>query len=208
MEREAALHFGTLGELAFGADPIQPHGPVREQLGETADRIGGLAFTHLHTDHTNGTPGLCEAPGRSFVIFQTPWQADRLNHTTRPGEADLAAADCATRARLEGGPVYTIPGFPGLVAVAAGGHTPGSTLYAARVEGRVWVLAGDVTNFALNLRENRAKPAVYSLLMVPEWSARLELLRTWLGALDAREGLTVLVSHDLEAIQHSGLPKY
>lgn len=128
MEREAAVEFGELGQLAFGADPIQPHGPVREQLGDTADRIGGLAFTHLHTDHTNGTPGLCKAPGRCFVIFQTSWQADRLNYTTRPGEAHLAAAGCATRARLEGGPVYTIPGFPGLDAVAAGGHTPGSTL--------------------------------------------------------------------------------
>ena len=131
-----------------------------------------------------------------------------MNYSTSPGKANLEAAECARFEVLAGGPVYEFPGFPGLLAVAAGGHTPGSTIYLARVKGQIWVFAGDVTNFMQNLRENRPKPLIYSLLIVPESRSRLEELRTWLLDLDARSGFKVLVSHDLDAIEKSPLPAW
>ena len=48
MERDQALAFGRLSELAFGSDPITPHGSVPEQLGPALAQVRGVAFTHLH----------------------------------------------------------------------------------------------------------------------------------------------------------------
>lgn len=208
MDREAALEFGRLGELAFGSDPIEPHGSVAEQLGDFVGAVRGIAFTHLHTDHTNGIRGLCEGTDRQLTLFQTPDQASRQNYTTSPGRAHLAAAACAHPVVLEGGPLHALPGFPGVGAVAAGGHTPGSTIFFAPVDGTLWVFAGDVSNFRSNLLANRPKPWVYSVLIVPENRARLASLRRWLAELDARPDVRVVVSHDRDAIEASGLPAW
>lgn len=206
MDRAGARAFGKPFELLFGADPIEFRGAVADQLGDAAAKLAGIAFTHLHPDHTGGLPALCTALSHELAAFQTPWQADRGNYTTAPGMADIEAAGCARRQRLAGGPIYPFPGFPGLVAVAAGGHTPGSTLYFARVGDTIWGLAGDVSNVQSALLANQPKPRVYSLLITPEATGRLEELRRWLAALDAEPAFHILVSHDTDAIAASGLP--
>jgi glyoxylase-like metal-dependent hydrolase (beta-lactamase superfamily II) len=206
MEREQALAFGRVIEVAFGSDPIAVHGSVPEQLGPATARVRGVAFTHLHNDHTGGLPGLCRALERELPVFQTPWQADLGNYSTRPARAQLQAADCARFERLATASLAPIPGFPGLAALPAAGHTPGSTVFVARVGELTWVLAGDVTNFMVNLHEDRPKPRVYSLFVVPEAPERLARMRAWLRELAARPDFRVLVSHDLDAIRASGLP--
>ena len=82
MDREYALEFGRLGERHFDGEPIVPHGSVTEQLGPAAATVRGIAFTPLHSDHTNGVHGLCDALELPLSVFQTPWQADRENYTT------------------------------------------------------------------------------------------------------------------------------
>lgn len=208
MEREQALAFGRLAEIALGAQPIEPHGSLAEQLGPQVGSLRGVAFTHLHHDHTGGLPGLCRALGRPLPLFQTPWQADLGNYSTRPGRAEVEAADCVRVERLPARSLSPIPGFPGLAVVAGGGHTPGSSLFVARVGELTWVLAGDVTNFRKDLDEDRPKPWIYSAFITPESRGRLAELRAWLRALEAQPGFRVLVSHDLEALQASGLPAY
>jgi glyoxylase-like metal-dependent hydrolase (beta-lactamase superfamily II) len=208
MDREGALAFGESMEWLMGADPIEPHGSVVEQLGSEARRIRAVAFTHLHSDHTGGLASLCQVLERPLPVFQTSWQADRQNFMTSAGRSDLENAPCVRRERLDGGPALAIPGFPGLVAVAAGGHTPGSTLFFARVGETVWVLSGDIVNFKESLRLNRPKPLAYRLILVPEWSDRQEFLRLWLADLDARPGFTVVVSHDHDALQTSRMPAW
>jgi glyoxylase-like metal-dependent hydrolase (beta-lactamase superfamily II) len=91
------------------------------------------------------------------------------------------------------------------VAIAAGGHTPGSTVFAARVGEVTWILAGDMTNSRAALLANEPKPALYSLFIVPEAPARLERMRLWLSALDAESDVTVVVSHDQPALEASGM---
>jgi glyoxylase-like metal-dependent hydrolase (beta-lactamase superfamily II) len=193
---------------ALGSDPIEFHGSLADQLGASAEDVGGVAFTHLHADHTGGLAAVCAALGHELDVFQTPWQADRGNYTTSPGRADIDDAGCVRMRRLEGGPLYGIPGFPGLVAVAGGGHTPGSTLFFARVGGSTWVLAGDVSNVQQALLSNHPKERIYSLLVTPEGPARLEELRRWLALLDAETDTHVLVSHDTDFIASSGMPPY
>ena len=205
MERAGALAFGRPFEWLLDAPPVEPHGSVGEQLGEAARRIAGIGFTHLHMDHTGGLFELCDAIGHEVPVFQTSWQAERANYGTAPGVATLRDAPCVRPERLADAPLSPVPGFPGLYAIAAAGHTPGSTMFVARIDGTTWLLSGDVSNAKQNLLADRPKLLVYSLLIVPEHRARLGELRRWLAGLDARPEVEVVVSHDLGALRASGM---
>ncbi|MCS5637391.1 MAG: MBL fold metallo-hydrolase [Myxococcota bacterium] len=208
MERDAALAFGEPLEWLMGAETAQAHGSVGEQLGPESGQVAGIAFTHLHSDHAGGVASLCARRGGELALFQTPLQAEERNHTTDMGYDLLLEAGCGRLERFEAGPVYGAADFPGLVAVAAGGHTPGSTIYFARVADRLWVFSGDITNSREELEEDLPKQTLYSLLIVPEHPERLSLLRQWLREWDAGPDTTVVVSHDLEALTESGLPSW
>lgn len=218
MEPETAIEFGRPMELILGSEPAVPHGAVADQMGAEVGSIQGLAFTHLHHDHTQGIVALCRAHAGPLPIFQTPLQSEERNHTTEMGyvfieeaQALPGAVGCAAATTLEAGTstsVYPVPGFPGLVAVPAGGHTPGSTLYLARIGDQYWLFSGDVTNTRKDLVEDLPKPAIYSLLIVPEDTDRTQRMRKWLGELDARPDLTVVVSHDLTALEGTTIERW
>lgn len=210
MDEAAALEFGRMGEALFSASPIQFHGAVSELLGDARERVQAIAFTHLHGDHTQGAISLCAAVQSKLTVYQTSLQALEGNYTTDPGRDDLKAAGCFSEQSLveqsedTQGPL-PIPGFPGLMAIAAGGHTPGSTIYLASVGATIWVFAGDISNFKQSIVLNRPKHWLYSTFLTPESSSQLEQLRRWLGEVDARAGYSVVVSHDLTALQNSGI---
>ncbi len=208
MTPDGARAFGEPMELLLGSDPIEVFGSIGEQMGPAAARIGGVAFTHLHQDHTDGLASLCDGRDGELAVFQTTRQAERGNYTTAPGAAHLDAAACIRRERLTSGPLHEVPGFPGLAAIEGSGHTPGSTIFAARVGDTLWLFAGDVSNFQQNLLDDVAKPAVYSLLVTPESRGALAHLRRWLGERDAEPGVRVVVSHDVEAIAARGIPAW
>jgi glyoxylase-like metal-dependent hydrolase (beta-lactamase superfamily II) len=206
MEAEEAIAFGRLGELVWGEAAVVPHGSAAEQLGDAVAEIRGMALTHLHWDHTGGMAGLCRVLGRPLPLFQTKWQTERDNFGTGPGRTDLEEAGCVEPEELRGGTLLAVPGFPGLRAIAAGGHTPGSTIYVAHVAGTLWVLSGDITNFKDSILEDRPKPWAYSAFVVPEARERLGVLRRWLRELDAESDFVVLPSHDLAALEASPMP--
>ena len=208
MDEAGAIAFGRPLEAMLGADPIKSLGSVAERLGAALGRVQGAAFSHLHIDHTGGLEPLCEARGRPIGVYQTSWQAERGNYSTKPGDDVLTRASCTRRERLEDAAISAIPGFPGLVAIAAGGHTPGSTVFVARVGDVTWILAGDVSNSKSALLANEPKPLVYSLFIVPESPTRLERMRLWLSALDAEPDMRVIVSHDQAALEGSGIPAW
>lgn len=196
--------FGDVLE-SIGAAPVETLGSMGEQLGPEAERIAGVAFTHLHTDHTEGMAELCAANGGTLPVFQTPDQARRGNYATEPGREQIVASGCAALHELTGGPLIAIPGFEGLAAFAAGGHTPGSTGFVANVAGTLWIFAGDITNAMGDLLGNKPKEWYYSLLIIPESRDRLAELRPWLAELHATPGIEVVVSHDLDAIRAAGI---
>jgi len=105
-----------------------------------------------------------------------------------------------------------VPGFPGLAVVVAGGHTPGSQVFVARVreggEVRTSVLTGDVVNHIDGVRHDVPKPGYYSLLVVPEHGERLSQVRAWLRGLERDHGVRLLVSHDQRALEQAGVPSY
>jgi glyoxylase-like metal-dependent hydrolase (beta-lactamase superfamily II) len=206
MPPEEAVAFGRPREIVLGADPTETYGSLASQLGDAVNTIKGIAFTHLHSDHTDGLPTLCAAQTMPAAVFQTPLQFNELNYTTELGFEALEKATCP-RQELAAGTIMPIPGFPGLAAVSLGGHTPGSTLYIARVADKYWLLSGDITNDKKSLLQNLPKHWLYSTLIVPENTRRTAQLREYLRALDKINNITVLPAHDVETMA-AHLPTY
>lgn len=212
MDREAALAFGAPLERFAGAAPMEPLRSVADQLGPAAARVRGIAFTHLHPDHTEGLAGLCDAIDTTIPVFQTPGQHGAGNYTTRAGRAQLAAARCARPTLLPDEPLAAIPGFPGLFAIAAAGHTPGSQMLVARIRRggaeELWIFTGDVVNQRDGVVHDVPKPWLYSLLVVPEDPAQLARLRHFLADLTRDPRVHLAIAHDASGLAASGAPPW
>ena len=226
MNAADATAFGEMSML-IGADPIVPHTATSSKLGEDRNRVAGIGFTHMHVDHTSGLLDLCrdlDARGMgagTIPVFQNHYQLARVNHTTRPAKIQLEDAKCIERRSLgrEGG-LRAIPDFPGLFAITAGGHTPGSTVWVVQLrtvpgesDGRyddvqTWVITGDVVNHVAGIEAGVSKPPLYSLLVVPEDDDRLGEVRGFLKRLSDEPGVELLVSHDRNQIESTALPAH
>lgn len=206
MPPEQAIAFGKPMELLLDAGPTKTHGSLARQLGAAVDSIEGIAFTHLHSDHTDGLPTICAAQAEPATVFQTPLQFTERNYTTDLGFKAFIGAACERR-QLAASTIMDIPDFPGLVAVSLGGHTPGSTLFAARIADQFWLFSGDITNDKQSLLQDLPKPWLYSAVIVPEDTDRTALLRDYLRRMDQLDGVTVLPAHDVEAMA-TVLPKF
>lgn len=206
MNRAEAEKFGKPIELV-GAEPTTTYGPIEEQMGEFIQDIAGIGFTHLHVDHTAGITDICEAQSRPATIFQTKQQAKIHNTFTKPGQSLINESNC-TNSILAEGTIKAVNGFPGLYALPAGGHTPGSTIYFTVLEDKIWVFAGDITNAMIDIHNNKDKGWWYSYLLVPENVDLLLELRVWLKALDDETDIEVLVAHDIKAYEASELNKW
>lgn len=199
--------FSEAMAIAMGAQPGAAFGSLAALLGEDAARLRGVGLTHLHEDHTEGAPELCRArSGNPLATYQVPDQIDFENHTTARGRRPLDEAGCIDSVRLDGeSPLRPIAGFEGLAAFAVGGHTPGSTVFAARLPQGLILFAGDITNVHADLLENVPKGIVYSYLIVPESTRRLDELRRWLADLHGLPSVSVVVSHDLDGFEEAGI---
>lgn len=203
MSPAEATAFGKPLEY-LGAGPTETYGSVEAQLDTAIDEIRGIGFTHLHADHTASIARLCSRMTSPAPIYQTRDQRQLHNLHTEDGQALVNASNCA-KELLGEGTIKAVPGFSGLFAIAAGGHTPGSTIFVTRVDGKTWIFAGDITNAMADIQDNRGKGFAYSYLLIPEDTALLERWRIWLKAQDARERVQVLVAHDIDAYQASEL---
>lgn len=211
MTRDGASAFGKPLEWLGGAAPIVPHGSTAEVLGDAAPHVKGIVFTHLHTDHVGGITELCQHVN-SVRVPMTEAQATRTNYTTRPGLDLLEEADCVRLERIAGGPLFPVPGFPGVFLIDAGGHTPGSQIVLAFVQDangpHRYVFTGDIVNNVDGITYDVPKPLLYRTLVVPESEARQAELRAFLKHLHDEGGFTLLVSHDEASIQSAGLPTW
>lgn len=212
MDRAAAEAFGKPNQWLVDADELKPLVSSAEGLGGALMRVAGVAFTHEHTDHTEGATDLCSLHPAPIQMFRNRLQIEESNYTTRPGLRILEQAKCLEGHVLDGGPLFGVPGFPGLAFFAAAGHTPGSQVFVAHVRTgdavRTWVFTGDVVNQIDGVRQNLPKPRLYSTLIVPESTERLDVLRRFLASLERDHGVTLLVSHDQLSIEATGLPSF
>ncbi len=206
MNQEEAVAFGRPFEL-LGAEPTRAFGPVEAQLGEEVESIRGIGLTHLHSDHAAGISRVCDAVGAGATIYQTRHQSSLHNLHTQAGQVLVNESSC-NKSELDTGTIKSVPGFAGLFAMDAGGHTPGSTIFITRLDGDTWVFAGDITNAMSDIYRNRGKGFIYSYLLIPEDVALLREWRVWLKAQDDRPGVNVLVAHDIDAYRASALPAW
>lgn len=172
--------------------------------------IDGLGFTHLHVDHTSGADDLCAA-GASYTLYQSVEQFNVLNYLTFRQADQLTEMACSRRLLLasQDNLLREIQGFPGLYVTHVAGHTPGSQVFVVHVrEGlkrMTYVIAGDLANHRDGVRHNISKPSWYSRWVVPESLSQLDMARRWLGHLDSQARITVLLSHDRQALLDSGV---
>lgn len=207
MDEAGAADFAALLSIISGGAEHTYLGSVADTLGEDVQQVMGVGYTHLHIDHTQGTKVFCAVRGEGARVYQTVHQREEQNVHTEEGAA-IVSESCLARGELEGGPLLTTADFPGFGMASLGGHTPGSTLFAAAVDGHLWVFSGDITNSKSDLLDDRDKGFAYSYLMVPEHTDRTEMLRAWLRELDGRPEVTVAVSHDVEDLRASAMPRY
>jgi glyoxylase-like metal-dependent hydrolase (beta-lactamase superfamily II) len=203
MNEAEAIAFGSPFEL-LGAAPTQTFGAVEKQLGSTVKNIHGIGFTHLHSDHTAGVSRICDAMDTPATVYQTRDQKSLHNLHTRAGQVLVNESSCS-KSELGATTMKPVPGFSGLFAIAAGGHTPGSTLFITRLDGETWIFAGDITNAMSDIYNNHGKGFMYSYLLIPEDVQVLREWRLWLKAQDERAGVHVLVAHDISAYHASSL---
>lgn len=204
MNHADAMAFGKPFELLLRAKPTRTFGPIEHQMNEAIHQVQGIGFTHLHSDHTKGITAICTAMASPATIYQTVRQAGHQNLHTSEGQALIDASVCEHRT-LGDAVIKPVAGFPGLVAIAAAGHTPGSTIWATRVDGVTWMFAGDITNSMADLKADRPKGLIYSHLLIPENTAQLAKWRDWLNRVDSRTNARVLVAHDIYAFEASPL---
>ncbi|MFT7286226.1 MAG: glyoxylase-like metal-dependent hydrolase (beta-lactamase superfamily II) [Halieaceae bacterium] len=205
MDDQASQDFGALiARLSPGMGPVEFRGTVADLLGPGVAAIDGVGFTHLHTDHVQGITAFCAARAGGSHLYQSTWQAREHNLHTKESALQLKNS-CLKAVLLAGDGLLSHADFPGLGIAALGGHTPGSTLFAAHVEGTLWLMSGDISNVKEQLLSNTGKGWLYSNLLVPENTARTEELRLWLAALDAQPDIEVIVAHDIAAARDSGM---
>lgn len=208
MDAAAAVAFGELLGTLSGGGEVTPAGTVSEQIGSAVERVRGIGFTHLHIDHTQGITALCAAgPAPGARVYQGKPQATLRDPNTAEGAALIEGA-CFEPVVAGDEGLLTLAEFPGMALIPLGGHTACSTMFAFAVNGHVWLLSGDITNTREALLANRGKGFLYSGLLVPEDTRRTEQLRLYLAALDAEDDITVVVSHDLDALRANGLPEW
>jgi len=208
MDAAQAVAFGSMLKWMAGGGEPTVLGTVPQQIGPAVARLRGIGFTHLHIDHTQGVSALCAAgPAKGARLYQGRPQATLRDPNTQEGGA-LVDGSCFERTVVGDEGPLPIEGFPGMALVPLGGHTACSTLFAFAVDGHLWLLSGDTTNTREDLLTNTGKGFLYSGLLVPEDTARTDELRRYLAALDAEDDITVVVSHDLDALRASGLPEW
>lgn len=170
--------------------------PESQAVVERAmDEAGLILVTHEHPDHE----GALAAHGGAALM-----QAAALNRNQlRP--AKLAArlswkGAAAPTARIAGTAPQAV--VPGVVAIPAPSHTPGSQMIFVRLaNGREYLFAGDIATMDQSWRELRARSRLIGTFLAPE--NRAEVF-AWLKTVQALKGqapgLIVLPGHDYEAV--------
>lgn len=203
MDREQTAEFGRTMER-IGASPVETFGSVKDQIGSAIGDVRGIGFTHLHEDHTLGITDICATTLERAIIFRTAYQdTSHILHTKNSHQL-VSAAACG-KATLSDDPIKKVPGFPGLYALDAAGHTPCSTIYIVRLHDKTVILAGDLTGSKADIENNQPKPWLYSYFLVPENPPLLAEWRAWLQRAQSLPNTSVVVAHDLKSYQDASI---
>lgn len=211
MDKQGTQEFAALLKKIYGGEDAKFYGSVADILGPKTANVQGVGFTHLHIDHTQGIDNFCTSRDQDQNVavkgYLTKLQRNQHNFNTKKG-ANIVKNSCLRDGLLIDSDIMGIEKFPGLSIIKLAGHTPGSTLFILPIDGHLWILSGDIAATKTHLLGNHGKGFLYSYILVPENTSQTAKLRQWLAKLDALDFASVIVSHDLNALQTSGLSEH
>jgi glyoxylase-like metal-dependent hydrolase (beta-lactamase superfamily II) len=178
-------------EMQFEAFVPELQAKVDGQLAAA----GLVLITHEHPDHLGPLAAMGGTPLR---------QAARLN-AAQLSSAPLAATlpwreRDGLSARIAPGAPQAVA--PGVVAIPAPSHTPGSQMVYVRLgDGREYLFAGDIATLDSSWRELRARSRLLGDWIAPEDRGEVYAWLKTIRALKAQApGMVVVPGHDFEAI--------
>lgn len=169
------------------------------------DKAALIVVTHEHADHIGG---IARHPRPAALLPALQLTATQLAHTDRMKPAVLPQPLIETREPLRYDNYLAVA--PGMVLIAAPGHTPGSQMvYVQLADGRELLFLGDVSWHTRNIETQRERPRFVTALLIREdRKAVFGQLRT-LHALARQEpGLHQVPGHDgpvIAALTQSGV---
>ncbi|GHT97861.1 hypothetical protein FACS1894142_3330 [Spirochaetia bacterium] len=124
-----------------------------KQLGVSPDQVDAVLITHMHGDHIGGLQKEGKALFPRAAVFLAQQERDYFTKTNVNNAAVAALAPYGDRvktflpgdldvARQSG--ARSLEGLPGIIPVAAFGHTPGHTAYLLESDGERLLIWGDL----------------------------------------------------------------
>lgn len=187
---------------ANASGPSRYHGVAWQQLSTALAGADFIVVTHEHFDHLAGAGTLPEARASHLRL-----DAQQLANTAA---LDAAKIPDTLRALLVPLPEAELQALaPGVVLLAAPGHTPGSQLvYVERADGRSALFLGDVAWNAEQIRELRYRPRHVTFMLGENRAQVLDQFRALHELGKSHPEVTQVVSHDpaqREALLADGL---
>jgi glyoxylase-like metal-dependent hydrolase (beta-lactamase superfamily II) len=156
-----------------------------------------ILVSHEHLDHIGG---LLTAPDWPAVAAKAQITREQFDHPqiTAPVQWPKGSRERFKPIAYEG--MRSVA--PGVVAIKANSHTPGSQLLFVKLkDGREYLFPGDISSMDRNWRETRARSRLVGEVLIDEDRAAVfRWLRAFRALADANPKLIVVPTHDAAAI--------
>ncbi len=196
--RPIAIDTGFTADAA-AAMSMESFDTGQQRMLDQGLRDAGLILvTHEHVDHLGGFVALAGAPAVARKVALNAAQLPPGQWSSR-----LAWPKGPTiEPRIRGDAPQAVA--PGVVAIPAPSHTPGSQMiFVTLADGRELLFAGDISSFAANWRRLRARSRLVGEWIAPENRrevyAWLKTIRAWKIEYPA---LVVIPGHDYEYLRN------
>jgi glyoxylase-like metal-dependent hydrolase (beta-lactamase superfamily II) len=175
---------------AFGDGSGRYHAKSWEQVSRALAAADWIVVTHEHFDHLAGAAALPVERADRLRL-----NANQLANARALDESEIPAALRSALAPLPEAEAQALA--PGVVLLAAPGHTPGSQLvYVERADGRAALFLGDVAWHSDQIRKLHYRPRHVTLALGENRAQVLAEFRALRDLARAHPELAQVVSHD------------